>query len=149
MGHELVSGSHAAPPSNIPLWLDVGSRAVVADVVKALASAYPDLLAVILYGSVARHEERPVTDEWPSDVDLLAVFDSDDRKIMVHRGEHFSKTLGKVFMRHLDAPRDVQVMLASRTLAEWDPTYVANVARDGIVLFARGPLPEALRPHTY
>lgn len=144
MGQELVSGAHASAPSNVPPWLDAESMAVVADVVETLANAYPDLLAVILYGSVARHQERPVDDEYPSDVDLLAVFDSDDRKIMVHRGEHFSKILGRVFMRHLDAPREVQVMLASRTLAEWDPTYPENVARDGIVLFARGPLPEVL-----
>jgi hypothetical protein len=32
-------------------------------------------------------------------------------------------------------------MMASRTLGEWDQTFVANVARDGRVLFARGRLP--------
>lgn len=26
-------------------------------------------------------------------------------------------------------------------MQEWDPTFVANVARDGIVLYQRGPLP--------
>jgi hypothetical protein len=35
----------------------------------------------------------------------------------------------------------VQVQFASRTLQEWDPTFVANVAGDGIVLFTRGTLP--------
>lgn len=33
-------------------------------------------------------------------------------------------------------------MLASRRLREWD----SNVARDGILLFARGPLPGLLAP---
>lgn len=37
-------------------------------------------------------------------------------------------------------------MLASRRLREWGSTFVANVARDGILLFARGPLPGLLAP---
>lgn len=145
MGQELISGAQVAPVGNIPAWLDVRTRDLLAEVVEALASAFPDLRALVLYGSVARHEERPVDDAYPSDVDVLAVFDSNDELILVHRNHAISEALGRVFMRHLDAPREVQVMLASRTLAEWDATYVVNVARDGIVLYARGPLPEALR----
>ena len=50
-------------------------------------------------------------------------------------------SLGQAENRHLHAPREVNVMLASRTLQEWDAEFVANVARDGIVLYQRGPLP--------
>jgi predicted nucleotidyltransferase len=99
------------------------------------------LQAVILYGSVARHEERSLEAPYPSDVDLLAVFDSDDPLLDVHQGEMLSHTLGLAYNRHLDAPREVKVMFASRTLQEWDPTFNANVARDGIILFTRGSLP--------
>jgi hypothetical protein len=35
-------------------------------------------------------------------------------------------------------------MFSSRTLQEWDPTYIANVKRDGIVLYMRGALPSVL-----
>ncbi len=35
-------------------------------------------------------------------------------------------------------------MLTSRTLGEWDPAFVEQVARDGLLLFARKPLPEPL-----
>ena len=77
----------------------------------------------------------------PSDVDLLAVFDSDDPLLDVHQGDSLSHTLGLAYTRHLDAPREVKVMFSSRSLQEWDPTFIANVARDGIVLFKRGPLP--------
>jgi hypothetical protein len=50
-------------------------------------------------------------------------------------------TLGLAYIRHLDAPREVQVMFASRSLQEWDPTFIAHVSSDGIVLFKRGQLP--------
>ena len=125
----------------LPLWLDRETRALIEDIISLLAERHTDLLAVILYGSIARHEERPLGVFTPSDVDLLAVFDSDDPLLAVHQGDTLSHTLGLAYTRHLDAPRDVQVMFASRTLQEWDPTFIANVARDGIVLFTRGPLP--------
>ncbi len=35
-------------------------------------------------------------------------------------------------------------MLAVRDLADWDLTFVESVARDGILLWARGPLPSSL-----
>ncbi|GAC1476652.1 MAG: hypothetical protein PVSMB4_00430 [Ktedonobacterales bacterium] len=53
-------------------------------------------------------------------------------------------SIGLARDRHLDTPREVQIMLASCSLREWDPTFVAAVARDGRVHFARGPLPAAL-----
>ena len=124
----------------IPVWLDRATRLLIEDIIGELSQQHSDLLAVILYGSVARHEERQLGAN-PSDVDLLAVFDSDDPLVAVHQGDTLSHTLGLAYNRHLDAPREVQVMFASRSLQEWDPTFIANVKRDGIVLFARGPLP--------
>ena len=126
---------------DIPVWLDRATRALVEDIIALLSERHPDLLAVILYGSVARHEERPLDAFNLSDVDLLAVFDSDDSLLDVHQGDTLSHTLGLAYIRHLDAPREVQVMFASRSLQEWDPTFIANVSRDGIVLFRRGQLP--------
>jgi len=125
----------------IPVWLDRATRALIEDIIGLLYERHPDLLAVILYGSVARQEERPLGAFNPSDVDLLAVFNSDDPLLEVHQGDTLSHTLGLAYNRHLDAPREVKVMFASRTLQEWDPTFIANVARDGIVLFTRGTLP--------
>ncbi len=45
---------------DIPVWLDRATRALVEDIIGLLSERHPDLLAIILYGSVARHEERPV-----------------------------------------------------------------------------------------
>ncbi len=126
---------------DIPVWFDRATRALVEDIIDLLAERHSDLLAVILYGSVARHEERPLDAFNPSDVDLLAVFDSDDPLVDVHQGDSLSHTLGLAYNRHLDAPREVQVLFASRSLQEWDPTFIANVMRDGIILYRRGPLP--------
>jgi predicted nucleotidyltransferase len=125
----------------LPSWLDSKTRALIKDIIGLLSERHPDLLAVILYGSVARHEERTLGAFNPSDVDLLAVFDSDDPLLDVHQGDILSHTLGLAYNGHLDAPREVKVMFASRTLQEWDPTFIANVAHDGIILFTRGSLP--------
>jgi hypothetical protein len=56
-------------------------------------------------------------------------------------GDSLSHTLGLAYTRHLDAPREVHVLFASRRLKDWDPTFIADVSRDGIILYRRGPLP--------
>ncbi len=128
----------------LPPWLEAQSSALVRDIIATLAQRYPDLLAIVLFGSVARHTERPLSDPQPSDVDLLAVFDTDEDPVYLPRGLDITHTVGLARNLHLDAPREVQVMFATRALQEWDSTFIANVARDGIVLWTRGPLPAPL-----
>lgn len=130
-----------APP---PSWLDEQTRALIQELIDGFSSHYPDVLAIVLYGSVARHQERPLDRPDPSDVDLLLILESDDPFVAVRRGAALQQTLGEVEARHLEAPREVQVQFASRTLAEWDPTFVANVKRDGLILYQRGALPPVL-----
>jgi predicted nucleotidyltransferase len=125
----------------LPSWLDSETRNLIKDVIGVLSERHPNLVAVILYGSVARHEERPLDVPNPSDVDLLAVLDTDDPHVSLHQGDALFHSLGLAYNRHLDAPREVQVMFSSRSLQEWDPTFIANVMRDGIVLYRRGSLP--------
>lgn len=132
---------------SLPSWLDGQTNALVRAIIDALADSYPDLLAVVLFGSVARHDERPLTDPSPSDVDLLAIFDSDEDPVYLPRGLDITHTIGLARNQHLDAPREVQAMFASGAMREWDPMFIANVA--GILLWARGPLPEPLRPLEY
>lgn len=128
----------------LPPWLDSETRALINDIIEHLSRQHPNLVAIILYGSVARHEERPLAASNTSDVDLLAVLDSDNPHIALLEGDALFHTLGLANIRHLDAPREVQVMFSSRTLEEWDPTFIANVKRDGIILYARGALPAPL-----
>ena len=125
--------------------LDSATGALVADMVKTLADERPDLRAVILYGSVARSEERPLEDALPSDVDVLVVLDTEDEGVALREGAALFGILGKAYDRHVNARRDVKVQFASRDLGEWDTAFVANVARDGVLLWAKWPLPAMLR----
>jgi predicted nucleotidyltransferase len=128
----------------LPSWIDKETRALIKDMVDLLVDQHADILAIILYGSVARHEDRSLYEPDPSDVDLLAVLNTDNPHIPLQKRIAFFSTLNLAHLRHLDAPREVQFMLASRTLGEWDPTFIANVKRDGIVLYQRGELPAPL-----
>lgn len=128
----------------LPPWLDVQTGALVRDIIAILAQHHPNLLAVVLFGSVARHDERQLSDPQPSDVDLLAIFDTDEDPVHLPRGLAITHTIGLARNRHLNAPREVQVMFATRAMREWDTTFIANVARDGLLLWARGPLPQPL-----
>lgn len=148
MGDKLNTSNEPINVS-LPPWLDIATAALTVDIVRILAAHRPDALAVILYGSIARHDERAVTDAHPSDVDLLIIFDSDDEDIAIRDGKELFSILGIAYNRHLDTLRDVKVMFASCTLGEWDPTFIANIARDGVLLWSRGSLPPALAAVAY
>lgn len=119
----------------IPAWLDNETQSLIEDIINTLAARHNNLLAVILYGSVARHEERAIDDPDPSDVDLLAILDSDDPHIVIREGDALFHSLGLACNRHLDALREVQVMFSSRSLQEWTSAFLANIAHDGVVLY--------------
>lgn len=128
----------------IPTWLDNKTRALVEETVTMLIQRHNDiLLAIILFGSIARHDERPLDDPSPSDVDLLAIFDTTNRLVKPYRRAIFA-TIIDALMLHLDAPREVNVMPVDRTMQTWDEMFLDSVARDGIVLYIRGPLPAPL-----
>jgi len=132
------------PAGHTLSWLDSATSALVGDMIDTLTNQRSDVLAIILYGSIARHDERPLNDPSASDVDLLVVFNAEDEAIAIHQGEELFRILGMAYDRHVDSVRDVKVMFASRTLREWDATFVASVAQDGLVLWASDPLPPSL-----
>jgi hypothetical protein len=58
MGNDLEGGFMKMGP--IPAWLDEATAALAEETVNLLIKRHADiLLTVILFGSVARHEERP------------------------------------------------------------------------------------------
>src|SRR5260370_3110771 len=69
------AGNHASEPPLVPLisWLDPASAAGVQDIVRSVAAHHIEVQAVILFGSVARHEERPLSDPQPNHADLLLI----------------------------------------------------------------------------
>ena len=125
---------------SIPAWLDKETSTLVRETTELLAQRHPEVLAIILYGSVARHEERPVDEPNPSDVDLLVILNG-NRETVRSQMLALVHTAGLAEDRHLDAPREVKVLLSSRTSQEWDPDFIANVKRDGRILYRRGELP--------
>ena len=125
------------------LRLDHETGLLVDEIVDLLPKRHPEVLAIILYGSVARREERSLDEPDPSDVDVLIIVDAEDRGGIRPRRRAFFETLGLAETNHLDAGRDVNVMFSSRTSQEWDSTFIENVKRDGIILYQRAPLPAA------
>lgn len=57
---------------DVHLWLSAETwQAQVRDIVQSVAEHHPAVQAIILFGSVARREPRPLDEAAPSDVDLL------------------------------------------------------------------------------
>jgi predicted nucleotidyltransferase len=137
----------SVPP--IP-WLDHATAAGVVDIVRSLAVGHPEAYAVILFGSVARREERPLEDAEPSDVDLLllfnpAVLDPAARELTRKQELALIHTIGEADYRQ-QSPREIKFVFATRTLEGCDELFIEHVAHDGILLWTRGPLPKPLAP---
>jgi predicted nucleotidyltransferase len=137
---------------NIPRipWLDRATAAGVVDIVRSLAAGHPAAYAVILFGSVARREERPLDDPEPSDVDLLllfdpAVLDPAARELTREQELALIHTIGEADYRQ-QSPREIKFIFAPRTLEGCDELFIEHVAHDGILLWARGLLPKPLAP---
>jgi predicted nucleotidyltransferase len=128
---------------SLPPWLDDETRLLVDEMLDLLVERHRDILAIILYGSIARHEERALDEPYPSDVDILIVVDTKDREGIRAQEESLFETLGLAKTHHLQAEREVNVMFSSRTSQEWDSTFIDNVKHDGIILYQRGALPAA------
>ncbi|MGH2484691.1 MAG: hypothetical protein ACRDHE_01635 [Ktedonobacterales bacterium] len=62
---------------------------------------------------------------------------SRERELALHH------TIGEADFRG-QSPREVKFVFVNRDLARWDDLFIENVAPDGILLWARGPLPARL-----
>jgi len=126
-------------------WLDAESDRFVRHTLALLIARREDLQSAVLFGSVARRRARPLTDSHPSDVDVLLIFDAEPGKTTISGAQHFAVSVAKVDVIDLypDA-RDLQFALTLPTFAGWDGSFIENIARDGVLLWAREPLPVAL-----
>lgn len=144
------SDSPVLDEESLPLisWLDAQTAGYLRRVVALIAQGAPHALAAILFGSVARHEERPLSDRHPSDVDVLVLFTpvGDQDTLTSEQYMALSWAVVDAYDVYPDAMRDVQALGALTHFKHWDESFVENVARDGILLWARGPLPATLHP---
>lgn len=120
-------------------WLDAKTATLVAAIIAVVAAKHPEVEAAILFGSLARHEERPLDDPSPSDVDLLLLVRPDPARQRLPYAQQLAlwESIGNMQYRYRDAPREVEVTLTESTLADWDEMFVTNVAHDGIYLWTR------------
>ena len=130
-------------------WLDAETAAAVEDIVLSVTRKHAEVRAVILFGSVARGEQRSLDDPKPSDVDLLlildpAVLDPAAERLTHERELALQDTIGEADYRNRHAPRAINTMFMYRDLAGWDALFMENVARDGLLLWACDPLPAPL-----
>lgn len=150
MEPELIESSNHTEISIAPIpWLDPVTATAVDDIARMLVSHHPEVQAIILFGSVARREERPIDDPNTSDVDLLLVLDPSVVNPNAARLTHAQElalraTIGDADYRHR-SPRAINVLFMNRDLANWDSLFIENVARDGIVIWARGAVPPRLK----
>lgn len=137
--------------SDVP-WLDAATNRFLRRLITLAVSMSADVEAVILFGSAARQELRPLSEDETSDVDVLFVMSpSSDARHPGHitREQHLAVSLAEVEAYPStfdDTMRQVQTILASRSFVGWDTSFVENIARDGILLWARGELPAAIAP---
>lgn len=54
--------------------------------------------------------------------------------------------MGAELLEELIEEQHVPAILADPSFVGWDPSFVENIARDGILLWARGELPVVLAP---
>ena len=66
-----------------------------------------------------------------------------DRLVRLDREDIFATIIDACAL-HLDAPREVNVLLSDRTMQTWDSIFFENLARDRILLYASGSLPAPL-----
>src|SRR5258708_16194314 len=112
---------------DISAWLDNASSAVVEETLSMLIKRHANiLLAVILFGSIARHEERPLDDSCPSDVDLLAIFDTTDRLVKPYRQDIFLTIIDACAL-HLAAPRHLTLLLSTPPMHTWPPMSLVHI----------------------
>ena len=96
------------------------------------AAEIPNLVAVILFGSVARGETSS-----KSDIDLLLIFDTAYNPELGTEMDHARKLSTEVSLKH-DLDHSFSFVLANKDeLKDMDPDFFWNVAREGIILWGK------------
>lgn len=156
MGSKLTAGADdalsrdtATLQARLP-WLDAGTASLLSALAYDLWVTHPEVVALVIFGSVARHQERPLRHRRPSDVDLLALVapaaagDTTPGRPTLAQRLALHHTVGEREYHHPAPALAIQLIPAASDLADWDDTFVANVVRDGVLLWARQTLPPTL-----
>ena len=150
-------------------WLDPASANALRRLVSLLALGAPRVRAILLFGSVARHDERPLTDPAPSAVDLLVLFDppaalppaaaghgqagtaqpaqpAQQESLTDQQQAVLSQAVVQALLAFPDAARDFHVTGAIPPFIRWDASFLALVAQDGLLVWAATSPPDLPAP---
>jgi hypothetical protein len=72
-------------------------------------------------------KSAPPSVDSPSDVYLIAIFDTTDRLVRPYREDIFATNID-AYTLHLNAQRKVNVLLSDRTMQTWDSLFLENLA---------------------
>ena len=131
-------------------WLDPATNRYLRRLVTLAVSANPEIEAVILFGSAARRELRPMTDEAPSDVDVLFLMTApadatQPRRITREQHLAISRAEVEAYPATFESTmRSVQTVIADPSFEGWDRSFVESIAHEGLLLWARDGLPAVL-----
>jgi len=164
-GHTAAAVHALEPQLPRVAWLDHATANALRRLVALLAVGVPGVRAILLFGSVARHEARPLTDPAPSDVDLLVVFDpplpsSPTQRRTPNGAEHpehpeslttpqqtmLSQAVVQALLAFPAAARDLHVTGAIPPFTRWDPSFLEHIAQDGLLLWAATAPPDLPAP---
>ena len=98
-----------------------------------IISSFREVIGVILFGSIARGD----FDEY-SDYDILVIFK--DKGSMWSRWDDLFKAVGKLKLLIHMIPKSFDEFLNS------EPTFLNEIYKDGMILYAKYPFPAFLRP---
>ena len=160
-------GYPALSPTDIPVvpWLDPKTMYSIQTLVVKLVTTHSVICAVLLFGSIARHDEKPLDDTDPSDVDLLILYEapvphhlstgqSSSRLQELEIESSISGTASAHLYVH-PSPRECDLHIVPVTLHNESPLFIAGVVEDAVPLWCHDPWPHMMdrllnaagRPH--
>lgn len=130
----------------LPPWLDDDLYIGELEIVHAMILHLPDILAVILYGAAVHRQDFVSGGSGPVTLELLVIMDTDDEQVALNAQISLTQILTTT---HGFQPNDLselymRLTFVSRGLRERENQLIATVARDGLLIWARAPVPPVL-----
>ena len=117
-----ADGSDSTAELSRVFGLDQETAAYIRYVTLQIAQTVPHALAALLFGSVARHNARPLTDPCPSDVDVLVVCspEGDQEEVSSEQHAALSRAVVSGYEAYPNTLRDVEILGALTHFMGWD-----------------------------
>lgn len=131
---------------DVPPWLDTNTFAPEWEIIRAVAGRLKGVLAMILYGAATHRQEFIRGKLGPVTLELLVIMDTDDEQVVQKAHTPLKQILTTIRGFELTDFDDLYMRFTfvSRDLREVESQLIATVAQDGLLIWARGPVPQVL-----